>query len=570
VNRLGAGRKSGWRWLIVGTLVLAGALSLLIPVAVESADAAFDPVVFDLVKDTGIDFVVEPSRTDHRHQPETMISGIAIFDFDNDGLMDIFLVNGATMTGLEKTGAEYYNRLYRNKGDWTFEDVTEKAGVKGRGYTHGAVAGDYNNDGYVDLFVAGLRENILYRNNGDGTFTDVTVEAGLAHPDPDFGTLWAVAGAFFDYDKDGWLDLFVSNYCVWDPKTEPLCGPAGSPDYCHPQHYHGLPNSLYRNNGDGTFTDVSKQAGIRQHIGKGMGLGPVDFDDDGWLDMFVANDTEPAFLFHNQGDGTFREIGFEAGIAYTYSGAVVSGMGIDAKDTDNDGKPDVFEAALTNETMPFFRNLGNMLFEEVTSASGLAALTRPKTGWSNGIIDFNNDGWKDLFVACGDVTDPRGSFAERVPMSNAVFVNLKNGKFADAGPTAGPDFSTRKAVHRGAAFGDLDNDGRIDVVVTSLEGPTDVWRNVSPAPHNWILIRTIGTKGNRDGMGAKIKITAASGSQWNHVNTAVGYGCSSDPRVHFGLGKDTVIQEMVITWLSGAVQVFKDVPANQILTVREP
>jgi enediyne biosynthesis protein E4 len=562
--------EAAWRWWIPGTLALAGIVALLVPVHVESADPAFDPIVFDLMRNTGIDFVVEPSRTDRRHQPETMISGVAIFDYDNDGLMDIYLVNGATMTGLEKTGEKYYNRLYRNLGNGTFEDVTEKAGVKGRGYTHGAVAGDYNNDGHVDLFVVGLRENILYRNNGDGTFTEVTKEAGLANPDPDFGTLWGVAAAFFDYDKDGWLDLWVSNYCVWDPKIEPICGPAGSPDYCHPQHYAGQPNSLFRNNGDGTFTDVSWKAGIRPHIGKGMGLGPVDFDDDGWIDMFVANDTEPAFLFHNQGDGTFREIGFEAGVAYTYSGAVVSGMGIDAKDTDNDGKPDVFQVALTNETFPFFRNMGNMLFEETTSSSGLAGLTRAKTGWSNGIFDFNNNGWKDLFVACGDVTDPRGSFGDRVHMTNSVFVNLKNGRFADASPTAGPDFSTRKAVHRGAAFGDLDNDGRIDVVVTSLEGPTDVYRNVSPTPHNWILIRTIGTKGNRDGMGTKIKITTASGSQWNHVNTAVGYGCSSDPRVHFGLGPDTVIQEMVLTWLSGEVQVLKDVPANQILTVREP
>ncbi len=529
-----------------------------------------DPIRLELVETSGVRFVIEPSRTEHRHQPETMISGIALFDYNNDGRLDIYLVNGATMPGLEKNAPMFYNRLYRNVGGLTFEDVTEAAGVKGRGYTHGVVAGDYDNDGFTDLFVAGLRENILYRNKGDGTFEDRTVKAGLGPGDPDYGTLWSVGAAFVDYDKDGWLDLFVSNYCVWDPKTEPICGPANAPDYCHPQHYRGLPDSLYHNNRDGTFTDVSRPSGIRAHIGKGMGIGPADFDDDGWVDLFVANDTEPAFLFHNEKDGTFREIGFEAGVAYTYSGSAVSGMGVDAKDIDNDSLPDVFEAALTNETMPLFRNLGNNLFEEATASSGVAAVIRAKTGWSNGIADFNNDGWKDLFVACGDVMDPNGSFRERVPMANALFANLKNGKFSDAVADAGERFASSKAVHRGAAFGDLDNDGRIDIVVTALNGPTEIWRNVSPAPNHWLLIRAVGRKSNRDGMGAKIKVTSASGVQYGHVNTAVGYGCSSDPRVHFGLGKDQVAGKIEITWPSGTVQVLANVKADQILTVTEP
>jgi enediyne biosynthesis protein E4 len=547
------------------TVFLAGSLLS----AVALMQVGFDPITFDLLENCGVEFTIEPSRTDHRHQPETMISGVALFDYNNDGMLDIYLVNGATMPGLQKDHPRFFNRLFKNLGDNSFEDVTEAAGAKGRGYTHGVAAGDYDNDGFTDLFVAGLRENILYRNRGDGTFSDVTSSTGLGPGDPVYGTLWSVAAAFVDYDHDGWLDLFVSNYCVWDPKSEPLCGPANSPDYCHPQHYRGLPNTLFRNNGNGTFTDVSKSSGIRSHIGKGMGIAPADFDDDGWVDLFVANDTEPAFLFHNQKDGTFQEIAFEAGVAYTFVGTAVSGMGVDAKDIDNDGLPDVFEAALTNETMPLFRNLGNLLFEELTASSGLSAAIRTKTGWSNGIVDFNNDGWKDLFVACGDVMDPKGSFKERVPMTNALFVNLKNGKFADAASQAGEQFASRKAVHRGAAFGDLDNDGRMDVVITSLEGPTEVWRNVSPTPNHWLLLKLVGQRSNRDGVGAKVKVTTRSGDLFNHATTSVGYGCSSDPRVHFGLGKETDANRIEIRWPSGHVQILENVKADQVLTVTE-
>lgn len=533
-------------------------------------DSSYEPIVFELMKSSGLNFEIEPSRTNRRHQPETMISGIALLDYDNDDWLDIYLVSGATMPGLKKANESHYNRLFRNKGGFTFEDVTLKAGVEGRGYTHGVIAADYDNDGDTDLFIAGLRENILYRNNGDGTFEDVTSELGLAQPDPKYGTLWSVAAAFLDYDRNGWLDLFVSNYCVWDPETEPVCGPKNSPDYCHPQHYDGLPNSLFRSERGKRFVDVSEASGIRNHIGKGMGLGIADFDGDGFVDIYVANDTVPAFLFHNEKDGTFAEIGFESGTAYTYSGAAVSGMGVDAKDINNDGLPDIFVAAMTNEAMPFYVNQGDNFFEEMTAPSKLAMMTRDRTGWSNGIADFNNDGWKDLFIASGDVMDPRGTFGERVLQPNTLFVNLKNGKFADAAPTAGEEFRTTKAVHRGSALGDFDKDGRLDVVVTSLSGPTEIWRNVSPEPNHWLVINTVGTTGTRDGMGARIKVTAASGVQYNHVNTAVGYGCSSDKRVHFGLGKDKVVSEIEITWLSGRLQTLKDVPADQFLVITEP
>ncbi len=529
----------------------------------------FDPVVFQLMKSGAPRFVTNPSRTSRKHQPETMVAGVALLDYDNDGLLDIFAVNGASMPGLQKSDPSYYDRLFRNRGDGTFEDVTDKAGLRGHGYNLGVAVGDYDNDGFEDIFVAGLRENTLYHNNHDGTFTDVTAKSGLSGRDQEYGTLWAVSAAWVDYDRDGWLDLFVSNYCVWDPATEPACPVEGLPDYCHPRLYKGLPNSLFHNNHDGTFTDVSSPSGIRRSIGKGMGIGVADFDNDGWPDIFVANDTLPGSYFHNLGNGTFREMAVEAFVAYTDRGNAVSGMGVDARDVDNDGLPDIFETAMVTETMPLYHNAGKNFFEEQTYVSGLAAMSVGKSGWSNGIFDFNNDGWKDLFVACGDVMDADGFFGARVPLANSIYINLRNGRFADGSRDSGPHFA-QKAVHRGAAFGDLNNDGRIDAVVTALNGPLEVWRNVSPTPNHWLLIKTIGTRSNRDGAGARIKVVAPSGTQCNHVNTAVGYACASDVRVHFGLGKDTVANELQIVWPSGTTQVLKDVKADQVLTVKEP
>jgi hypothetical protein len=554
--------------------IVLGAATLLVGVAgwcarTTNPSTVIDPIFFDYRAPSGLKFVTRPSRTPHKHQPETMVAGVALFDYDNDGLLDIYLVNGATMPGLAKDGPQYYNRLFRNRGDGNFEDVTVKAGVQGRGYNLGVAIGDYDNDGYEDIFVAGLRGNILFRNNSDGTFTDVTAPAGLDHLDFQFGQLWAVTAAWVDYDRDGWLDLFVSNYCVWDPQKEPVCEMNHIPDYCDPRLYDGLPNSLFHNNRDGTFTDVSVKSGIRDSIGKGMGVAIADFDEDGWPDIFVANDTLPNSLFHNEQNGTFREMAVESGVAYTENGMALSGMGADARDIDNDGLPDIFEAALVKETCPLFHNLGRNLFEDITYASGLSQMTLPRGGWSNGIYDFNNDGWKDLFIACGQVMDPNGSSRGTVEQANAVFANLGNWRFADLSSTAGPEFASRKAVHRGAAFGDLDNDGRVDVVVTALDASPEVWRNASPTPNHWLIINPIGTKSNRDGIGAKIKIVT-SGTQYNYVTTAVGYACASDRRVHFGLGKDAVVQELQITWPSGTIQTLRDVESDRILTVREP
>ncbi|HXY38678.1 MAG TPA: CRTAC1 family protein [Vicinamibacteria bacterium] len=547
-----------------------GLAALAAAVLAQAPAPAYDPVVFELVKGSGVDFVTDSGRTPHRHQPETMVAGVALLDYDHDGLLDIYLTNGASMTELDKSQPRYWNRLYHNLGNWKFEDVTEKAGVKGNGYDLGVAVADYDNDGWPDILVLGLRRNTLYHNNGDGTFTDVSEKAGLNQPDPQYGTLWSVAAAFFDYDNDGKPDLFVSNYCVWDPKTEPLCGPRGMNDYCHPNNYKGLPNSLYHNNGDGTFTDVSAPSGIRKVIGKGMGIGLADYDGDGYLDLFVANDTEPNYLFHNLRNGTFEEIGFMAGVGYPEAGKALSGMGADARDIDDDGRPDIFHTALSSETMPVFRNQGKLSFIEVTAKAGVSSLSLSRAGWSNGIVDFNNDGRKDLFVAGGDVMDPGGEFKEKVRQTNLVMANLGNFRFADATAGAGPEFSTKRATHRGAAFGDIDNDGRVDAVVTALDEGVELWRNVSPVPNHWLSVRTVGTRSNRDGIGAEITATTPSGVRHDHVNGAVGYSSASDPRVHLGLGKDEVVTRLEVRWPSGVRQVLEDVKADQLLTVKEP
>jgi hypothetical protein len=528
------------------------------------------PIAFsEVARSAGLNFVLRNGATPEKHQVETMPAGVAVLDYDNDGFEDIYFINGATVPGLVKTDRSYWNRLFRNRGNGTFEDVTEKAGVAGAGYSMAVATADYDNDGRTDIFVAGVNRNVLYHNNGDGTFTDVTERAGLAAAYP--AKPWSISAGWFDFDNDGRLDLFVVNYCRWNPAAEPYCGleKPGYRTYCHPKSYAGLSNQLYRNNGDGAFSDVSAASGIAAHVGKGMGVAFADYDDDGLIDVFVANDTVRNFLFHNQGKGRFSEVGLRAGVAFNEDGAALSSMGADFRDVDNDGRPDLFVTALSNETFSLFRNLGRGVFGDATYPSRVGLLSLPWGGWSAGLFDLNNDGWKDIFAAAAHVMDNEELYSSRsYRQPNQVYVNLGAGRFADAGPAAGV---SQPRAHRGCAFGDFDNDGRIDVVVSCLNEPAELWKNVSAGGRHWLQLRLRGTRGNRDGIGARIRLVSASGRvQYNHATTSVGYASSSSPRVHFGLDADAAAAKIEIRWPSGTLQVLENVPANQLLTVVEP
>lgn len=516
-----------------------------------------------------IPFTLENSETSRRYAPETMAGGLALFDYDGDGDLDLYFANGADIRTLKKTSPKYWNRLFANDGAGNFTDVTEKAGVAGTGYDNGVAVADYDNDGDLDMFVAGVHIYTLYRNNGNGTFSDVTEKAGLKAHDPEFGPLWAVGGAWLDADNDGWLDLFVFNYLSWNAETEPVCQYEGRPEYCHPRLYGELPNRLYRNNRDGTFADISAAAGIRAHPGKAMGGCVVDFDLDGRLDVFITNDKLFNFLFRNTDGGKFEEIAFEAGIALAEHGNFISGMGVDCRDMDGDGLAEIAFVALDNETFPLFRNRGKNTFEEITASSGITLQSRAMAGYSPAIYDFDNDGLKDLFVSRGHVQSPLMGDRVAVDQHNTVFRNLGRNKFqaltAEAGFAAQPP-----RRHRGSAHGDLDGDGRLDIVVTALSAPAEIWINESPGENHWLLVALEGTRSNRDAIGARLKLVTAGGVQYNHVSYSVGYSSSSAGPVHFGLGPHETVQSLEILWPSGARQELKDVKADQVLRLKEP
>ena len=484
-------------------------------------------------------------------------------------MLDIFFTNGAEIPSLTKTNASYSNRLFRNNGDGTFTDVTDAAGLGGAGYSMGVAAGDYDNDGFVDLYVTGVNRNQLFHNNGDGTFTDVTAKSGVTGIIPGSGKAWAVTAGWFDYNNDGLLDLLVVNYLNYDLKTAALCSSNKLPTYCSPDDFQGLPNILYRNNGDGTFTDVSTESHIAQYVGKGMGVAFADYDHDGFMDIFISNDTFPNFLLHNNGDGTFSDAATSAGVAYTEDGKSVAGMGAEFRDLDNDGKPDIFHTAMYGDTFPLYKNLGGGQFEDATSAAGLTAPTSRLTAWGTGTFDFDNDGLKDLFTANAAILDNSMEVEHRpFALPNSVFHNRGQMVFEDVSATAGASFRIA-APHRGAAFGDLNNDGRVDAVVTTLNGPPEVWMNRSPNHNHWIILKLVGTSDNADGLGTQVKITTAHGSQYNEATTAVGYNSSSDKRVHFGLGDATVIDKIELAWPTGVKQTLTNVKVDQVLTVHE-
>ena len=529
------------------------------------------PMTFEnVIHSSGITFVENNSTQPQKYQPETMTGGVAMFDYNNDGLLDLYFVNGAHLPDMNKIEAAFHNRLYRNNGDGSFTDVTAAAGVAGARYSIGVAAADYDNDGYQDLFVTGANGYQLFHNNGNGTFTDVTTPSGLGRRHPELANAFSSAAGWFDYDNDGRLDLIVINYLKWNIATEVACHSNGIRAYCSPDSYVGLPNLLFHNNGDGTFTDVSEESGIFKHVGKGMGVAIADYDNDGFVDVFVSNDTFRNFLFHNNGNGTFTEVALLSGVAYPENGRSVAGMGVDFRDINNDGLPDIFETAMYGDNFLLFNNTGKGEFDYATFPSNIAAITRRLTAWSAGIFDFDNDGWKDVFTANAAILDNSEAVNHvPYPLPNSLLRNNRNGTFTDVGPLAGAGFNV-PAAHRGAAFGDINNDGRIDIVTNCLNGPPEILINRSESSDHWLLINLIGTVSNRDGLGTRIKIITKDGPQYNHATTAVGYGSSSDKRVHFGLGSAAMVDTIDLLWPSGIKQSLTNVLADQILTVKEP
>ena len=433
----------------------------------------------------------------------------------------------------------------------------------------GVAAGDFDNDGWTDLYVTGVNRNVLYRNRGGGRFTDVTKQAGVSGTF-DGKKLWSVGAAWLDYDNDGDLDLFVANYLDWTPENNRLCGVEGKRLSCSPTFYGKLPNLLYRNEGGGEFLDVSTVTGISDHRGYGMSTAVADADGDGFVDVFVANDQMRQFLFRNVAGRRFVEVGIETGVALTEDGVPVSGMGSEFRDFNRDGRPDIFVTALAGEAFPLYLNSDKGYFAPSTYTVGMGFATVMMSGWGTGAFDFDNDGSKDIFIANSNVSENIGHYSHYIyRLANVVFKATADGRFRDVSAEAGPAMQRARA-HRGAAFGDLDNDGRVDVVVSAIGEPPAVLYNSSDAGH-WIALRLEGRASNRSGLGARIKLTGASGSvQHNHVTTSVGYNSSSDRRVHFGLGNDAAVREIEIRWPSGTTQVLKNVATDQVLEVIEP
>jgi hypothetical protein len=547
------------------------------------APQAASPVTFtDVTAQSRIDFKHAASPTSQKYLLETMGGGVALLDYDNDGRLDIYFTNGAALTDPMTGGAEpdkhdprFWNRLYRQKPDGTFSDVTELAGVKGNGYCFGVAAGDYDNDGFVDLYVTAYGGNILYRNRGDGTFADVTSKLGLN------ASGWSTSAGWFDYDRDGRLDLIVLRYMDWDFESGSIfCGQPASlrqllrsgrhyRAFCHPDNFKPVTDLLFHQKADGTFEDVSSRSKITDTPGKGLGLAFADFDGDGFTDIFVANDAVRQALFHNNGDGTFEDIAVISGTGYDEGGKTFGGMGVDAADYDNDGWPDIFISVLSNETYPLFHNNADLSFTYATKTAGIGEISQLYTGWGTRFVDVDNDGLRDIFVAQGHVLDtietPTSYLKYRQP---PLLMRNTGRRFANVSTAAGPIFSVPLSG-RGAAFGDLDNDGDTDIVLAQLNGPPVILRNDGTKNH-WLGITLVGAKSNRQGIGARIVVIRAGGrKQTFDVSTASSYLSANDPRVLVGLGKSPSAISVEVRWPSGKKQVISKPEIDRYLIVKE-
>lgn len=561
------GKVPEWRqWICAAAWVLAVPPLLHERAAGTRAapETAPRPVFRDVASNWPFRYVSNNSLRGRKWFPQPMCGGVAVLDYDNDGRLDIFFTNGAQFPERKRTDPSYYNLLLRQKPDGTFEDVTEQAGLAGvdLDFNFGVAAGDYDNDGWTDLFIATAGRNVLYRNLGNGRFRDVTAASGIGTKPAN--TL-SVAAAWFDYDRDGLLDLFVSNYTIWSPETDHRCAMSDMDLYCDPRRYPSVPHQLFRNLGKGKFADVSEKVHLNEAPGKGMGVAIADFNEDGWLDVFVANDTDPNFLFLNRQGKYLEETGLQLGVAYNENAQAGSSMGCDAKDYDNDGRVDIFYNNLRSQIWGLLRNTGET-FELVSTPTRITYLSRPFSGWSNGFIDYNNDGWKDIYSSNGDVDE----FNELSPQNDTMFENVEGKYFIDVSAELGSDF-TRKGFQRGSAFADLNNDGAMDLIVTSLNARPRILINSGVPKRHWLLVELTGRRSPRDAIGAKVKVTTASGrTLYNHVAVSVGFMGSSDRRVHFGLGEEDLVRSVEITWPGGTRQKLENVRADRILKVTEP
>jgi len=532
------------------------------------------PVTFsDITSQSNINFKRAASFTSSKYLLEAMGGGVAMLDYDNDGRMDLFFTNGAALKDPmpkrempDKREPKYWNRLYHQKADGSFEDVTERAGLQGEGYSMGVAAADYDNDGFADLYVTGYGGNHLYHNNGDGTFSDVSKRVGVA------GGGWSTSAAWLDYDRDGKLDLFVGRYVDWDFESGSVyCGELreGYRAYCHPDNFRGASNILFHQRPDGSFEDVSARTGIVEPGGKALGVALGDFDNDGWLDIFVANDSVRQSLYHNKGDGTFEDIAVASGAGYDENGKTYAGMGIDAGDYDNDGFVDVFITTLSNETYPLYHNDRDLTFTYATNSSGVGQITLLYSGWGTHFLDADNDGLRDIFVAQSHVLDTIEKTNPYLKYKQTPLLMLNTGKgFANVSATAGRAFSN-VLMGRGAAFGDINNDGQIDIAIAPLDGPPVILRNDGTKNH-WLGLSLTGAKSNRNGIGARITVIDSSGKkQIFDANTSGSYLSSNDPRIVVGLGAAAAVQSVNVQWPSGRVQLVAGPPIDRYLAINE-
>ncbi len=535
---------------------------LLFACAFALADSPI--MMTDVTKDTGITFMHTDGGSGLRYIMETVCAGLALFDYDNDGYTDIYFLNGAPLKGTE-VAVPPRNALYRNEGNFKFTEVTEKAGVGDMGYGLGVAVGDYDNDGYLDLYLNNYGPNVLYHNNGNGTFTDVTEKAGVAN-----GFKVGAGTCFLDMDKDGDVDLYVSNYLEWTYDKHVSFAQSGVPVYANPRFYPAVPDNIFRNNSDGTFTDVSLACGIGQHPGWGMGIVCGDYDNDGDTDVFIGNDVAENFLFKNDGSGKFEEMGLMTGFAYDLHGDEQGSMGVDCGDYNNDGLLDFYVTSYQGQLATLYKNLGDDLFEDVTLLTGSAAGTLPHVTWGNSFVDFDNDGDRDIFVACGHLQDNVELYDDTAVYftRNILLMNTGDGKFVNISARAGDGMKV-KLSSRGAGFDDLDNDGDVDVVILNSRREPTILRNDSSSKGHWLQVCLRAVKSNRAGIGAHVKVVAGDLALIDEVHSGRGYQSHYGMRLHFGLGAKKRIDRVEVSWIGGGVDVFKDIAVDRLITLTE-